>query len=135
MTQANDRADGPDPYDLTRFVWAQADDYERALAEIKGGEKRSHWMWYVFPQLDGLASSPTSRHFAIKGLDEARAYLDHPVLGPRLLECSEALIGVEGRSAQEVADILHTTVGTVYHCKSRVMARLRKKVAEVEGDE
>jgi len=90
------------PHDLERFVRAQEADYERALAEIRRGEKRTHWMWYVFPQLDGLALSPTAKHYAIKSLDEARAYLDHPLLGPRLLECAEAIIGVEGRSAREI---------------------------------
>src|SRR3954468_16194519 len=95
-------ADAKDPHDLERFVEAQADDYETALAEIRGGRKRSHWMWYVFPQLDGLGSSPTAKQFAIKSLAEARAYLAHPVLGPRLLECAEAALAVEGRSASEV---------------------------------
>jgi uncharacterized protein (DUF1810 family) len=91
-----------DPHDLDRFVQAQAGDHERALAEIRSGRKRSHWMWYVFPQLDGLGVSPTSRHYAIRSLAEARAYLSHPVLGPRLVECVEAALGVEGRSALEI---------------------------------
>ena len=88
-----------DPYDLNRFVQAQRDEYEEALLEIRGGRKRTHWMWYVFPQVDGLASTSTSKHFAIKSLDEAKAYLDHPVLGPRLLECAEAVLGIQDRSA------------------------------------
>jgi uncharacterized protein (DUF1810 family) len=91
-----------DPFDLNRFVAAQADDYDRALSEIRAGRKRSHWMWYVFPQLDGLGSSPTARFYAIKNRDEARAYLDHPVLGPRLRECAEAAVAVEGKTATEV---------------------------------
>ena len=91
-----------DPYDLGRFLHAQEDDYERALSEIASGRKRSHWMWYIFPQLDGLAFSSTSKHYSIKGLDEARAYLDHPILGPRLLECAEAAVRVEGRTATEI---------------------------------
>jgi uncharacterized protein (DUF1810 family) len=99
---ADENAPGADPHDLSRFVRAQASDYERALAEIRGGRKRSHWMWYVFPQLDGLGSSPTARRYAIKSAAEAEAYLKHPVLGPRLLECAEAALGVEGRSANEV---------------------------------
>jgi uncharacterized protein (DUF1810 family) len=90
------------PHDLGRFVQAQAGDYERALAEVRGGRKRSHWMWYIFPQYDGLGFSPTSRRYAIKSVAEARAYLSHPVLGPRLVECAEAALGVEGRSASEV---------------------------------
>ena len=91
-----------DPHDLNRFVEAQQDDYERALSEIAGGRKRTHWMWYIFPQIDGLAFSSTSRHFSIKSIEEARAYLDHPVLGPRLLKCAEVVAGVEGRSAVEI---------------------------------
>ena len=91
-----------DPHDLGRFVQAQEDNYADARAEIAAGRKRTHWMWYVFPQLDGLAFSSTSKHYAIKSLDEAKAYLDHPVLGPRLLECAEAALRVEGRSATQV---------------------------------
>lgn len=91
-----------DPHDLNRFVEAQEHDYERALAEIAGGRKRTHWMWYIFPQIDGLAFSSTSRRFSIKSVEEARAYLDHPVLGQRLLKCAEAVVGVERRSAVEI---------------------------------
>jgi len=91
-----------DPHRLSRFVQAQASDYDRALAEIRAGRKRSHWMWYVFPQLAGLGSSPMSKQFAIRSLDEARAYLEHPLLGPRLRECAEAVLAVEGRSAVEI---------------------------------
>lgn len=91
-----------DPYDLNRFVEAQRDEYDEALSEIASGRKQTHWMWYIFPQLDGLASTATSRHFAIKSLEEARAYLDHPVLGARLLECAEATLAVEGRSAHDI---------------------------------
>jgi uncharacterized protein (DUF1810 family) len=91
-----------DPYDLARFVEAQERDYGHALAEITAGRKRSHWMWYVFPQFEGLGSSPTSRHFAIKSLDEAKAYLAHPVLGPRLVACAKTALEVEGRTAYEI---------------------------------
>ncbi len=91
-----------DPYDLDRFVRAQAGSYEDALAEIRGGRKRSHWMWYVFPQVEGLGSSWTSQKYAISGAAEAKAYLDHPVLGPRLVACCEAVLAVEGRSAREI---------------------------------
>ena len=93
---------GPDPHDLSRFVDAQAGDYEQALAEIRHGRKRSHWIWYIFPQIEGLGFSSMSRRYSIKSLDEARAYLDHPVLGPRLVECAEAALGVEGRSARDI---------------------------------
>src|SRR5258705_6143309 len=91
-----------DSYDLARFVEAQEHDYVRALSEIRSGEKRSHWMWYIFPQFDGLGFSPTSRRYSIKSVAEAEAYLRHPILGPRLLESARATLGVEGRSAFEV---------------------------------
>ncbi|WP_435016289.1 DUF1810 domain-containing protein [Tundrisphaera sp. TA3] len=91
-----------DPHDLGRFVHAQRDDYDRALAEVRAGEKRSHWMWYIFPQVDGLGSSPMARRYAIKSADEARAYLDHPVLGPRLREIAEAALAVPERSALDI---------------------------------
>ena len=91
-----------DPYQLQRFVDAQARDYPAALAEIRAGRKRSHWMWYVFPQFHGLGFSPTSIHYAIKSADEARAYLEHPVLGPRLRECADALLALDGRDAHQV---------------------------------
>ncbi len=94
--------DPGDPHDLRRFVRAQEGVYAQALAEIRSGRKRTHWMWFVFPQLDGLGSSPTARLYAIKTIDEARAYLDHPVLGRRLHECVEAALQVEGRSALEI---------------------------------
>lgn len=85
----------PMPAAEDRFVEAQAGGvYERALAEIRAGDKRGHWMWFIFPQLAGLGSSPAARHYAIRDLDEARAYLAHPVLGPRLLECARAVRGV-----------------------------------------
>ncbi len=91
-----------DPHTLSRFVSAQHDAYSRALAEIKDGRKTSHWMWYIFPQIVGLGFSSMSVHYAIKNLDEARAYLAHPVLGSRLVECAEAAVGVKGRSAHEI---------------------------------
>jgi len=88
--------------DLQRFVSAQETTYDRALAELRAGQKRSHWMWFVFPQIAGLGSSPTAQRYAIRDRAEARAYLDHPLLGPRLVECAEALLAVEGRSAQQI---------------------------------
>jgi uncharacterized protein (DUF1810 family) len=91
-----------DPFDLTRFVDAQASTYETALAELRAGRKRSHWMWFVFPQVAGLGSSPMAQRYAISGLEEARAYLDHPLLGPRLRACTAAVNAVEGRSAHEI---------------------------------
>ena len=91
-----------DPYDLARFVKAQSDVYDRALTEIRAGRKQSHWMWFVFPQLDGLGSSSTARQFSIKSLAEAEAYLRHPVLGSRLVQCAEAAIALDGVSAEEI---------------------------------
>ena len=91
-----------DPYDLQRFVTAQEPVLDRVLAELRRGRKASHWMWFVFPQVAGLASSPTAQHYALSGLDEARAYLAHPVLGPRLVECAELAAAVEDGSAAEV---------------------------------
>ena len=91
-----------DPYDLDRFVQAQRSAYETALSEIRSGRKRSHWMWYVFPQFDGLGFSATSRQYAIKSIEEAHAYSRHPVLGPRLLESVEAVLALDGRSARDV---------------------------------
>ena len=90
--------------ELDRFVTAQAagGTYEQALAELRRGRKTSHWMWFVFPQIAGLGHSPTSRHFAIASLDEARAYLDHPVLGPRLRECAGVVAATTGRSAVKI---------------------------------
>src|SRR4051794_29397149 len=86
-----------DPYDLERFVTAQdqGGTYERALAELRRGRKVSHWMWFVFPQVAGLGQSSMSRHYAISGIDEARAYLAHPVLGPRLRACAQAAAAIE----------------------------------------
>jgi uncharacterized protein (DUF1810 family) len=87
--------------DLERFVAAQDGVYDGALAEIGAGRKRSHWMWFIFPQLAGLGSSPTAQRYAIAGPAEARAYLEHPVLGPRLRECAEAALRHD-RSAEEI---------------------------------
>lgn len=91
-----------DPFDLQRFVDAQASDYARALAEIRAGRKRSHWMWYIFPQLDGLGTSSMARRYAIQSLAEAEAYLRHPVLGPRLIEIAEAVVQHEGLTAHNI---------------------------------
>jgi uncharacterized protein (DUF1810 family) len=82
--------------DLERFVAAQDGTYPAALAELRAGRKRSHWMWFVFPQIAGLGSSPMAQRYAISGLDEARAYLAHPVLGPRLVEAARALTDLDG---------------------------------------
>jgi uncharacterized protein (DUF1810 family) len=93
-----------DPHGLQRFVDAQdsGGTYEQALAELRAGSKRSHWMWFVFPQVAGLGRSPTAQHFAVSGLAEARAYLAHPVLGPRLVEAARALTALPGGDAARV---------------------------------
>jgi len=95
---------GLDPYDLERFVTAQeaGGTYAAAIEELRRGHKTSHWMWFVFPQIAGLGRSTVSRHFAIRSLDEARAYLDHPVLGPRLRESAAVVAGCHAASAQEI---------------------------------
>lgn len=88
--------------DLSRFLKAQEQDYEQALREIRSGRKRSHWMWYIFPQIQGLGFSPTAQYYAIRDLQEARDYLAHPVLGARLKEISSALLDLDGLSASEI---------------------------------
>ena len=102
MADARQHGEAGDPYDLNRFVQAHEDNYERALSEIKSGRKRSHWMWYIFPQFDGLGFSTMSQRYSIKSVAEAKAYLSHPILSSRLRECVEAALSVEGRSAYEI---------------------------------
>ncbi|MBV9515053.1 MAG: DUF1810 domain-containing protein [Mycobacteriaceae bacterium] len=89
-------------FDLQRFVDAQAPVYNTVVAELRAGSKRSHWIWFIFPQLAGLGRSPTAARFAISSLAEARAYLDHDVLGPRLRECTRLVNAIEGRTVDEI---------------------------------
>jgi uncharacterized protein (DUF1810 family) len=89
-------------YDLERFVREQDRDYDHVLAELRRGQKTSHWIWFIFPQIAGLGRSAMSQHFAIASLDEARAYLAHPILGARLRECVGIVLAVKGRSAGEI---------------------------------
>ncbi|MBO0698097.1 MAG: DUF1810 domain-containing protein [Zavarzinella sp.] len=131
-----------DPYDLNRFLEAQAGTYDRALVEIRSGRKRSHWMWYIFPQLDGLGISEMARRYAIKSLAEAEAYLKHPVLGPRLAECVEAVLGVDGRSAYDIFgspdDLKLRSCATLFASVTppgSVFDRLLDKYYEGERDE
>ncbi|MCF8199299.1 MAG: DUF1810 domain-containing protein [Sulfuritalea sp.] len=91
-----------DPFDLQRFLSAQEGSIDDALRELRAGRKTSHWMWFVFPQFDGLGSSGMARRYAIKSLAEANAYLQHPLLGARLLECTQAVNGVAGRSVHQI---------------------------------
>lgn len=91
-----------DRYDLQRFVEAQAPVYETVLQELRQGRKQSHWMWFVFPQIEGLGSSAMAREFAISSRAEAEAYLDHPILGPRLHECTQLVTSVQDHSIDEI---------------------------------
>ena len=92
-----------DPYQLDRFVVAQDEgSYRAAVAELRAGRKTSHWMWFIFPQVAGLGRSAAAQHFAISSLDEAQAYLRHPVLGPRLRECVQLLAALDGKSAEQI---------------------------------
>ena len=91
-----------DPFELQRFVDAQAPDYDRALAELRNGRKATHWMWYVLPQLRGLGASVMATRYGIASLDEARAYLAHPILGPRLIACVDAMNALPGSNAEHV---------------------------------
>ncbi|HTU23469.1 MAG TPA: DUF1810 domain-containing protein [Gemmataceae bacterium] len=141
MSDVSDSPSRDDPYLLGRFSLAQQDDFDSALTEIRGGKKRTHWMWYIFPQLDGLAFSSTSKYYAIKSIDEARAYLEHPVLGARLNQCAEAVLEVEGRSATEIFgspdDLKLRSCATLFACVSpagSVFDRLLEKYYGGERD-
>src|SRR5262245_11229971 len=91
-----------DPYDLSRFLEAQQHVYAQVCSELSGGQKTSHWMWFVFPQIHGLGRSGMAQRFAVSSIEEARAYLQHPVLGPRLRECTELVCAVRGRTIYEI---------------------------------
>jgi uncharacterized protein (DUF1810 family) len=130
-----------DPHNLSRFVEAQEQDYDQALSEIRRGRKQSHWMWYIFPQFDGLGFSATSRRYSIKSRAEAKAYLSHPVLGPRLIECAEAALGAQGRSAFEIFgspdDMKLRSCATLFACVSpagSVFEKLLGKYFQGERD-
>ena len=102
MIKASDAENRNDPFDLNRYTSSQKSIYSSVLAELRSGQKRTHWMWYIFPQIDGLGHSTTSIFYAIKSLEEARQYLNHPVLGARLFECAEAVLAIEGRSISQI---------------------------------
>jgi uncharacterized protein (DUF1810 family) len=142
MANSSGPTSANDPYNLNRFLQAQENDYAQALSEIKNGQKRTHWMWYVFPQIDGLAFSSTSKYYSIKSVEEAKAYLDHPLLGPRLRECAEAAVGVEGRSARQIFgspdDLKLRSSATLFASVSpsnSVFERLLEKYYEGERDD
>ena len=102
MMHSSDIHRSNDRYDLDRFLQAQQNSYAQALSEIRSGRKRTHWMWFIFPQFAGLGSSSTARHYAIRSVEEAQAYLEHELLGARLPECADAALCVEGRTAKDI---------------------------------
>lgn len=102
MSTPTNHIDAEDPFGLSRFVGAQENVYQQVLTELEQGRKQTHWIWYIFPQIEGLGHSSMAEKYAIKSLEEARAYLRHPVLGARLTECTEKVIAIDGKS---VADI------------------------------
>ena len=102
MSTSRSERSSADPYNLDRFVQSQDGVFDRVLKELRSGVKMGHWMWFIFPQIKGLGRSPISIEFAISSQDEARAYLQHSVLGPRLKECTRLVLLVEGRSAEEI---------------------------------
>ena len=123
-----------DPYNLARFVTAQAAVYARVCAELGAGEKRSHWMWFIFPQLAGLGRSATARLYAISSLAEARAYLAHPLLGTRLHECTRVVNEVSGRSAAQIFGFpdelkFHSCMTLFAHAAGADDAAFRKALA------
>ncbi len=118
--------DGRVPYDLDRFVIAQQHAFDGALAELRAGRKTGHWIWFIFPQVAGLGHSDMSRFYAIASLDEARGYLGHPILGPRLRACAEAMLAVPARSAMEI-------LGSVDATKLRSSMTLFRLVAPDEA--
>lgn len=115
--------DSNDPYNLQRFVEAQKSDIDRVKQELRAGKKQTHWMWYVFPQVAGLGKSRTSKRYAIESRDEARAYISHDVLGPRLRECTDIVNNIEGKSAYEI-------FGSPDHMKFRSSMTLFDAVAD-----
>jgi uncharacterized protein (DUF1810 family) len=131
-----------DAFNLRRFVDAQEPVFDEALRELARGRKRTHWMWFVFPQLADLGRSEMARHFGIHSIDEARAYLRHPVLGPRLRLCCETLLQVEGRSLHEIFgspdDLKFRSCMTLFELaapEENLFARCIEKYCDGERDE
>ena len=102
MIDKADRASGSDPFELSRFLKGQDRVYDRVLSELRSGRKRTHWMWFVVPQIEGLGYSSTTQYYSIKSKEEARQYLNHPLLGKRLRECAESILALEGLSASSI---------------------------------
>lgn len=118
---------------LDRFLRAQENDYARALAEIKCGRKRTHWMWYIFPQLDGLGTSSTTRFYAIRNASEAEEFLAHPILGARLKECMQALLELENKTAEEILgypDVLKLRSSATLFARSAEAGSVFRRVLE-----
>jgi uncharacterized protein (DUF1810 family) len=115
-----------DPFNLERFVEAQAPLYQRARRELEAGRKESHWMWFIFPQIAGLGQSAMSIRFAIASLEEAKAYLAHAVLGPRLRECARLVLDVQGSTARDI-------FGSIDEMKFRSSVTLFARAAPSEG--
>jgi uncharacterized protein (DUF1810 family) len=130
---------GPGMPGLQRFVDAQHAVYTTALAELRAGRKRTHWMWFIFPQLVGLGRSATSGYYGIASLEEAREYLAHPVLGPRLLECTEAVNSFDGKSAREVFgapdDLKFHSSMTLFHLASPETECFKEALGKYFGGE
>jgi len=127
-----------DPFDLARFVEAQAGVYPDALAELRAGRKDTHWIWFVFPQLAGLGASAMNRRYAIGSLEEAVAYLEHPVLGPRLRECVDAVNGLQGRTARAVFgpdDVKFRSSLTLFHRAAPQEPRFAEALEKYFGGE
>jgi uncharacterized protein (DUF1810 family) len=134
--------DQSDPYDLERFVEAQSRVYDTVRAELRQGAKRSHWMWFIFPQIKGLGSSATAVHFAIASREEAAAYLKHPFLGQRLLECTRLVLGVKGRTCEQIFGEIDSlkfrssmTLFAEVTLKERVFREALEKYFDGEADE
>ena len=130
-----------DPYDLTRYVAAQRPVFERVCAELAAGRKQTHWMWFIFPQLRGLGSSPMAERYAIGSLEEARAYLAHPLLGERLRSCTQLVSRIDARSAEEIfgyPDCLKfrscMTLFAAAACAERVFSDALTRFFAGEGD-
>ena len=130
-----------DPYDLDRFIRAQETIFESVLTELGSGQKRSHWMWFIFPQIEGLGYSEISRYYSIKSEEEAREYLNHPVLGARLLKCCGILLGIAGKTASDIFgspdDVKLKSSMTLFACVSKpesVFARVLEKYFDGKRD-
>ena len=140
MIEASNTIDHDEPFNLNRFINAQEGVYDRVLAELKNGRKRSHWMWYVFPQLEGLGQSSTSKYYALHSREEALAYLNHPILGSRLIECANTVLAVKGRTVSEIFgypdDLKLKSSMTLFSCvaSNPVFVRLLDKYFQGERD-